>query len=78
MYRDKLKIILNNMIDAMNISKSHSYWTSNIVQVKKSDENLRLFIDFRKLNSQKTGDAYPMPCIADTLDTFNGKNNSLH
>ena len=42
--------------------------TSPIVVVKKKDGDIRIYIDYRKLNALTKRDAYPMPRIDDILD----------
>ena len=43
-------------------------WSSPIVPVRKLDGNIRLCIDFRKLNSVTISDPFCMPLIEDLLD----------
>jgi hypothetical protein len=55
------------------IIPSKSPWNTPLLVVpKKLDKNgevkFRVCVDFRKLNSVSTGDAYPLPNIADILD----------
>lgn len=42
--------------------------------VKKKDQRLRLCVDYRPLNERTLKDAYPLPCIQDTLDTLSTAN----
>jgi hypothetical protein len=45
-----------------------SPWSSPVVIIEKNDGNLRMTIDYRKVNAQTKKDAYPMPLIEDCLN----------
>ena len=40
--------------------------------VKKKDRSYRFCVDFRKVNKVTKVDSFPMPLVADTLDSFAG------
>ena len=50
------------------IRHSDSPWASPIVVAKKPNNELRMCIDYRKVNAQTIKDAYPMPIIEDCLE----------
>ena len=50
------------------IEPSHGEWSSPIVVVKKKDGNIRMCVDFRRLNSVTPADAYPMPRADELID----------
>ena len=54
------------------IQPSSSSWASPIVLVKKWDGTHRFCVDYQKMNAVTRKDAYPIPRIDDTLDTFSG------
>ena len=60
------------MTDNSIIQPSDSPWASPIVLVKKKDGTTRFCVDYRKLNNVTKKDAYPLPRIADTLDSMCG------
>jgi hypothetical protein len=59
------------MLDKDIIQPSSSPWASPIVLVKK-DDSFRFCVDYRKLNEVMHKDAYPLPCIDDTLNILAG------
>ncbi|MGL5708809.1 MAG: reverse transcriptase domain-containing protein, partial [Aeromonas sp.] len=63
---------VSKLMDAKIIRKSTSPWRAPVVATVKKNGNLRMCIDYRKLNAITTKDAYPMPNIEDILDSLQG------
>lgn len=54
------------------IEPSSSEWSSTIILVPKKDGTLRFCLDFRKVNSVRKLDLYPMPRIDDLVAKIRG------
>ena len=52
------------------IRPSKSPYASPVVVVTKKDGSLRLCVDYRKLNSYSTQDAFPLPRIEEALESL--------
>ena len=63
---------LQELLDDGSISESASRYASPIVIVKNKSGEMRMCIDYRKLNEKIVKDKYPLPRIDDTLDALNG------
>ena len=63
---------IGEMLDIGSIQKSHSPWASAVVMVQKKDSSLRFSINLRNLNNWTIRDAYSLPHINETLDSFQG------
>ena len=70
--QDKVRRLLNEMLEKGVIEQSTSPWASPIVLVQKKDGTIRFCVDYRKLNNVTCKDAYPLPRVDDTLDTLSG------
>jgi hypothetical protein len=71
-----LKKIIDDEVEDMlkeGIAKpSCSPWSSPVVLSKKKDGTYRFCVDYRNLNSLTRKDSYPLPCIADCIDSLSG------
>jgi hypothetical protein len=63
---------VNKMLSMNVIRPSFSPWASPIQLTTKKNNEIRFCIDFRKVNENIVGDAYPMPFIADIVDALEG------
>lgn len=62
-----IRKLLKEMEEAGVIRSSKSPYASPIVVVTKKDGSLRICVDYRKLNSYSTRDAFQFPRIKDLL-----------
>ena len=65
-----MKSHIRQLLDSQVIRESSSPYASPIVLVKKKDGSLRMCVDYRQLNSKTRKDAFPLPCIEETLDSL--------
>lgn len=64
----ELKMQLHELLNEGYIQPSVSPWGALVLFVKKRDETLRLFIDYRKLNKLTIKNKYHFPQIYDSFD----------
>ena len=69
---DEIDKQIYEMLDADVIERARSPWNTPIVLVKKSEDNYRFCLDFRKLNLVTKTDVYPIPFIEDLLEKVEG------
>ena len=71
-YQEEVKNDLKNMLKDGIIEKSVSEWASPLVLVRKSSGDLRICVDYRKLNEATMLTSYPLPNLTETLDRLAG------
>ncbi len=69
---DAVKKHLQELLDAGVIQESVSPYSSPIVVVRKKSGDIRLCIDYRKLNQRTIKDAYALPKLEDTFMALTG------
>ena len=67
-YREQVQEELKEMEANEIIEPSASEWAAPVVLVAKKDGSLRFCVDYRKLNSVTSCDAYPMPRVDELID----------
>ena len=72
-FKDIVNKEISNLLEQNIIKPSISAWNSPVWIVPKKidatgEKKFRLVIDYRKLNEQTIGDAYPIPNISDIFD----------
>jgi transposase InsO family protein/dUTPase len=81
--KEKARRIPPNMIEELRdhiqqlhsmgvIEESVSPWSSPIVLVRKKSGELRMCVDYRKLNAKTVKDSYRIPTIEELIDTLGG------
>nr|GEY51406.1 putative reverse transcriptase domain-containing protein [Tanacetum cinerariifolium] len=63
---------LKELQDKGFIRPSHSLWGAPMLFVKKKDDALRVYIDYRELNKLTIKNRYPLPRIDDLFDQLQG------
>ena len=63
---------IQEMLDGGAIQPSQSPWCNAVVLMRKKDGSLRFCIDFRRLNARTKKDAYPLPCMQETMESMVG------
>lgn len=80
--REEISNQVTKLLSENIIEPSCSAWSSPVLLVpKKSDDNTkkwRLVIDYRKLNERIVDDKFPLPNIADILDSLSGSMYFTH
>lgn len=71
--KEKIKVILDDLLAKNIIRSSQSPYSSPIVPVPKKNGELRMCVDYRALNKLTTRDNYPLPLIEDQMDLLYGK-----
>lgn len=73
MHVEETRNQVKRMLEDGIIEESNSPWASAYVLAKKKSGELRLCIDFRRLNNSTKKLVYPLPNIEDCLETLAGK-----
>ncbi|XP_039313505.1 uncharacterized protein LOC120359576 [Solenopsis invicta] len=71
--KEKLRQILDKLLQEKIIRPSNSPYAFPIVLVRKKDGESRLCVDYRELNRITVKDNFPTPLIDDHLDSLRGK-----
>jgi len=61
---------IDKMLEKGIIQTSESPWASPIVIIPKKTEDLKIYVDYRPLNSVTVTDRYPIPNMQDQLKNF--------
>ena len=69
----QIKTIVDELLKHGIIRPSRSPWASPPHLVKNKDGTFRLTIDYKKLNDVTTKDRFPLPRVADVIDSLAGK-----
>jgi transposase InsO family protein len=69
---EELRQHLKGLQKSGSIRPSSSPWSSEVVIVRKSSGQIRLCVDYRRLNSVTKKDAYAIPRIDEILDQLGG------
>ena len=68
MYKEAVEKEIEIMLKEGIVEPANNEWASPMVIIKKKNDTIRLYVDYRKLNAMTQVDAYPMPRIDDILD----------
>lgn len=68
----EVKAYIEDLLNRNFIKKSSSSYSSPVMCVRKKDQSLRLYVDFRALNKKTRPDRHPIPRIQEMLDNLSG------
>lgn len=68
----EVKQYVEDLLNHGWIQKSKSAFSCPVVCVRKKDGSLRLFIDYRQLNSKIIHNSHPLPRVQDALESLGG------
>ncbi|CAH2109089.1 unnamed protein product [Euphydryas editha] len=71
--REKVREMIDEMLEAGIIRESTSNYASPIILVRKKDGGIRLCVDYRLLNSLTLKERYPIPIIEDEVARLSGQ-----
>ena len=69
---DELRDHIQQLYSMGVIEESVSPWSSPVVLVRKKSGELRMCVDYRKLNAKTIKDCYRIPTIEELIDTLSG------
>ena len=69
---NEVKNHINELLSKGIVRESYSPYASPIVIVRKKNGEMRLCVDYRKLNEKTVRDAYPLPRIQESFDALVG------
>ena len=69
-WKDKLKAEIDQLLNLGIIRPSTSPWSAPVVCVVKPGGEIRMCVDYRRLNSLTLNDVYPMPRVDEIVDTI--------
>lgn len=72
--REKVRDMVNDMLNAGIVRESQSPYSSPIVLVKKKNGETRMCVDYRSLNAKTIRDCFPLPRVDDHLEILKGCN----
>ncbi|KAG6438766.1 hypothetical protein O3G_MSEX000204 [Manduca sexta] len=70
--REKVRNIVDELLEHNIIRESKSPFSSPIILVKKKNGQDRMCVDYRELNRNTLRDHYPLPIISDQIDQLAG------
>lgn len=71
--REKLKHLINQMIDSDIVEPSRSNYAAPVFLIpKKEKDEYRFLVDYRKINAETIGDKYPIPRSQDLFRSLEG------
>ena len=70
--QDMVREMVGELLAAGIVRESHSAYASPVLLVKKKTGEMRLCIDYRKLNSLTVKESHPLPRIDDQIDRLSG------
>ena len=68
----EVKAYIEDLLNRGFITQSTSPYSSCVVCVRKKDNSLRLYIDYRQLNSKTVPDRHPFLRVQETLESLGG------
>lgn len=71
--KEKLRVILDDLLEQNIIRPSNSPYASPIVLVRKKNGEIRLCVDYREINKLTIRENFPVPLIDDYLDQLRDK-----